>query len=129
MTKPPSDAETLREAAALIRTYADSATPGPWAAVAGAFGNPSEGPDHMRVIQRPCRNAHHAVARAEYTSYGGADTEHIASWHPGVARAVANWLDATALEFDSLDFTHTEQRGGRRTAALAVARAYLEVTT
>jgi hypothetical protein len=39
--------------------------------------------------------------------------EHIASWHPAVALAVADWLEATVLTDANAPF------------ALAVARAYL----
>jgi hypothetical protein len=54
-------------------------------------------------------------------SQSGEAAEHIASWHPDVALAVADWLDAEAgsVEFD----------GGRpdllSVQSLAVARAFL----
>lgn len=58
------------------------------------------------------------------------DAEHIASWHPAVALAVADWLDATATRIDA---GRDPQHGGRRNhswrgsrEALAVARAYLD---
>lgn len=56
------------------------------------------------------------------------DAEHIASWHPAVALAVADWLDATAAENDSppdsaLGFLNFI--GADALAALAAARAYL----
>jgi hypothetical protein len=31
---------------------------------------------------------------------GRADAQQIAAWHPGVALLVADWLEATAAEFD-----------------------------
>lgn len=52
------------------------------------------------------------------------DAEHIASWHPTVATAVAAWLDTTArgLDPDRMSLTET---GPYVQAALDVARAYL----
>jgi hypothetical protein len=47
------------------------------------------------------------------------DAEHIASWTPTVALAVADWLDLTATWFDGAP-TSAEAE-----AALTVARAYL----
>ena len=48
-----------------------------------------------------------------------ANAEHIASWHPAVALAVADWLDADAgvMERHDLDVAISK--------AYAVARAYL----
>lgn len=114
-------AEILREAAALMRERAEAATAGRWEPMAGAFGNPSDGPDHMRVVTEGWSDAYdveHTVARTEYDQQGGNDAEHIASWHPTVALLVADLLnniigaqeqDVSAIELD----------------ALAVARAYL----
>ena len=57
------------------------------------------------------------------------DAEHIASWHPAVALAVADWLDATAVRVEA---AREPKDGGARNhgwrgsrQALAVARAYL----
>jgi hypothetical protein len=77
-------AELLREAAALMRERAEAATPGPW----------------MRA--EPWDRAVGQVDGpwvAETTALGqatAANAEHIASWHPAVALAVADWLDAVA---------------------------------
>ena len=59
---------------------------------------------------------------------GEADMRHIASWHPAVALAVADWLDAVAeawpiSEPDYGLSVRAEAVGHRQ--ALAVARAYL----
>ena len=43
--------------------------------------------------------------------------EHIASWHPAVALAVADWLDITAQDVGSSTLSYR--------AALAAARAYV----
>jgi hypothetical protein len=47
-----------------------------------------------------------------------ADSEHIASWHPAVALAVADWLDYVAD-------AHDETACPAMSAAEQVARAYL----
>ncbi len=111
-------AETLREAARLMRERAQAATPGPWVARhhPGLLVGYAQGPsprdengfsqEHMgRVLP----------------GYGGTvypwDAAHIASWHPAVALAVADWLEVTARDVgtSSLSFH----------SAIAVARAYL----
>jgi hypothetical protein len=74
----------------------------------------------MRVVQAPHHNARDAVARTEYDQQGSADAAHIASWHPAVALAVADWLDDCA-RLPATTF-HGQVFDGR---ALAVARAYL----
>jgi hypothetical protein len=51
----------------------------------------------------------------------GNDAEHIASWHPAVALAVADWLDQAAIHFEGGSLTvHPMTK-----RALAVADAYL----
>lgn len=100
---PHTPADTLREAAQLMRRRAEAATPGPW--MDTADGDAFAGP---RLITG--------------TGYGDgdrravADAEHIAGWHPAVALAVADWVDA------SVPYS---ARGAIRPEALAVARAYL----
>lgn len=50
------------------------------------------------------------------------EAEHIASWHPAVALAVADWLDDLAYRIVlSRQLRHEDEER----AALAVARAYL----
>ena len=49
-------AETLTAAAEKLRGLAGDATPGPWVDVAGAFGDPYNGPDHMRVTTQGYTN-------------------------------------------------------------------------
>jgi hypothetical protein len=100
-------AETLRRAAALMRERAEAAfvTPSPWglANVAGQGFAIHHG-EHDTV--------------ALYASRP--DAVHIASWHPAVALAVADWLDHTARA-DEKGYTTPQEA----TDALAVARAYL----
>jgi hypothetical protein len=57
------------------------------------------------------------------TSTARADAEHIASWHPAVALAVAYWLDGYATEIDERPLHAPDCRACR--PAVAVARAYL----
>lgn len=95
-------ADLLREAAELMRQRAQAATVGPWdwaedgLVWANRLGDPVSGSTEVE------------------------DAEHIASWHPTVALAVAHWLDIQAGGLE---------RGQDHTAdtlqALKVARAYL----
>jgi hypothetical protein len=94
-------AETLRRAAALMRGRAEAATRGPWES--GEYGHLSRsGAGAGRL----------AFGKVEWRP----DAEHIASWHPAVALAVADWLDETALRWEWVE---------ERELALAAARAYL----
>jgi len=82
--------EELREAARLMRERAGAATQGRWELLddgdrlvawhvnAGGFEI-----DFACVIDEPIEDADNAA--------------HIASWHPAVALAVADWLDAEAV--------------------------------
>lgn len=120
-------AEILRRAAALMRERAEAATPGPWS------GNyvPESAVANQHIIERwfvmGCfdgnpRNPTGPAAMCEYEP----DAAHIASWHPVVALAVAEWLEATAAENDNtgaLEFLNFV--GADAHAALVVARAYL----
>ena len=94
-------AEVLREASALMRTRAEGASAGPWKrfGMAGVAG-----------------------ADWEIGCATNADALHIASWHPAVALAVADWLDACALVTEVAPDRH-------KGLALAVARAYLGETS
>ena len=118
-------AETLRRAAALMRERAEAATPGPW--TANVLG--SEGYD-VRSEHVPEKRLHRVrVSRHGWEDWDTdrANAEHVASWHPAVALAVADWLDAEAAVWDALDAhdrkfgTYTPQQGH----AVIVARAYL----
>ena len=98
--------QVLREAARLMRERAEAATPGGprWESAPDEWGS-------VRYIFPADSDS--AIASVPAV----ADAEHIASWHPDVALAVADLLDVLA---DPADMP----------AALAVARAYLgsEVT-
>lgn len=98
-------AEILRRAAALMRERADWATPGPW---------------HAKITddRQWClvTNGDPEVGVAAQCADDD-DADHLASWHPDVALAVADWLDDEGIHFDADDTTHAR--------AIAVARTYL----
>ena len=106
-------ADTLRKAAALMRERAEAALRGPWEALGSehALG-------YFDVVQ-PADMDREIAARV-----WPSNAEHIASWHPAVALAVADWLDGVAWAIDS-DDELAEPGFGEPTAAFAVARAYL----
>ena len=103
-------AELLRRAAALMRERAEDA----------AAPHHPYGDTEMDLVET---TAHWSLEISEYV--GGDMGEHAASWHPAVALAVADWLDATALELKALGDPPLKIQEGRRSSALAVARAYL----
>ena len=103
-----SDADLLRRAAALMRERAEAA---------GSEWNADVEPgDSLHLWVTDCDPSDPTGETAMQRLVGGADapwSEHIASWHPAVALAVADWLDEVgATDDDAI-------------AALAVARAYL----
>lgn len=118
--RPP--AEELREAARLMRERAEGATDGGFGwhvtdELAGAnevwAKRDAGGWDSFMVATTATRLNPNPGAK------GHADAAHIASWHPAVALAVAEWLDH-----------ESEACGPKRTpfghvSAHAVARAYL----
>ncbi len=79
--------DRLREAASLMRERAKITTPGSWFAVDGAVYTGTAAP-HQVIV--PC-----------VTYYD--DTDHIASWSPQVALAVAEWLEHSATVIDGLN--------------------------
>ena len=101
-------AERLREAAALMRSRAEAATPGPW----GYYGHSIIRPSELRDGEAPSYSA----------AYHKEDAEHIASMHPAVALAVADLLERAANDHDETPCPAID-------AALAVADAYLGATS
>lgn len=110
-------ARTLRRAAALMRERAQAATAGPWSLVPGA----------ANVWHFPEEGAPAVVVKAIGRAVGMSDAEHIASWHPAVALAVADWLDVAADSPTCICDCHLADGDPHceHSAALAVARAYL----
>ncbi|MFF0822508.1 hypothetical protein ACFYUR_19265 [Micromonospora haikouensis] len=118
------DLEPLREAARMIRERAAAATPGPWQAT-----------DNL-CIDAPAGYRGRVVASVGAHEGGWpstADAQHIASWNPIVALAVADWLDAEANLHDSAAQAGDEVPEGwslrilssTLQQAVTVARAYL----
>jgi hypothetical protein len=114
-----SSAEVIRSAAAMMRERARAATPGRWQAGVNPRG--------VFIEQT---SGHHLVAEVGWCPSHRLqqipEAEHIASWHPLVALAVADWLDNAALESDALEAAGCSplmDAGVYR--ATAVARAYL----
>lgn len=97
-----TDLKLLREAACVMRQRAQAATSGPWET--GGDG-----------LVWPPRMGDPLSASTETE-----DAEHIASWHPAVAMAVADWIDAEADAREVLVSSVV-----RNSFADEVARAYL----
>lgn len=108
-------ADLLREAAAKMRERADAAITGTWRDDFGRVTTEiSEGGYGTALICSPMRLS---------------DAEHIASWHPAVALAVADWLEDEA---DRIPPNETHAITGRgikipleESPAVRLARAYL----
>lgn len=107
-------AEMLRKAAALMRDRARAANAGPW------------------KWTEQTHNEWYGI-QSEFdalgTMFDPSDAFHVASWHPAVALAVADWLDTAAWQWEQVD-RDQEWPDSRKTTAhleddLAVARAYL----
>ena len=84
-------AETLRRAARLMRSNAERATAGSWT-VSSQYGR-------VDVFRHPYSPGDEMVAE-RVDAY---DAEHIASWHPAVALAVADQLDEQAAFYESAE--------------------------
>ena len=116
-----SPAATIRRAAALMRERAQAATEGPWEHPLPnevTFGYHQDGSRHTATWIATTDAGDEIGEDGE-----NANAEHIASWHPVVALAVAEWLEA-ALVMAEL----AESEGAfinPRSYALKVARAYL----
>jgi hypothetical protein len=105
-------AEVLREAAALMRSRAEAASDGPW--------TNRRGPAEHVIDDWDVPIA--TVDTRENRRY-------IASWHPAVALAVADWLKSEASAHSGEFWTDTRSEACcRMEQALAVARAYLGTT-
>ena len=110
-----ANADLLRRAAALMRERAEGATPGPWHDVKMGSEGSVVLNDGVNIL----------TGRKPATCREFADAEHIASWHPVVALAVADWLDALARAVERSGVAHYPEPASIHDAALAVARAYL----
>ena len=103
----------LREAAALMRKRAESATCGPWKTYVDPDDDPVVFDQYGTGVQS---DGSHDVICYSGQIYSR-DAEHIAGMHPAVTLALADWLEDEAFMHDN----------GRpmSSAALATATAYL----
>ena len=120
-------AETLRRAAGLMRERAEAATPGRWHPFGTSIGSEVDGCTCHGGIA-PYGHEQYCGVEGPVVTGGEADMRHIASWHPAVALAVADWLDVGAEAWQISDPNYaTSLRAaavGHR-QALVFARAYL----
>lgn len=104
-------ADALRRAAAMMRerAVANQITPSPWS-FAGVSGQGFA--------------VHHGEHDTVALYASRPDAAHIASWHPDVALAVADWLETESCEPET-PIGDGITLGGPSLQALAVARAYM----
>lgn len=151
MTAPSGGTTTtaaryLRDTAKLMRERADAATQGShyslephcycsdWDDEVECDHRPINWSLRIETPERAPAVSHELATRIHQQG----DAEHIASWDPTVARAVADLLDMAAREWDAavtacavIDRTLTPEQlvGPAVAAALAVARAYRREVT
>jgi hypothetical protein len=100
-------AEILMRAAADMRAKAEAATSGPWGS---------------RETEHGWSVMHGGLEVVTEASVSLWDSEHIASWHPAVATAVADLLDHAADEWDDYQWPSDRPLIDE---AVDLARAYL----
>ena len=113
-----------------MRERAEVCAPAPWIlrAAVNYGGGTARGVDIIGALRDPV--APRVVAHVD--PWGGKqEADHIASWHPAVALAVADWIDAAAVLAPPDPHHEGEacETCDNVTRALAVARAYLGVTS
>jgi hypothetical protein len=120
--------EEIRRAAALMRERAQAAMPGPW----WSFTKYIAAPVGKCTCAGPFPDGTPHEPHCGLEPFAEADppsAEHIASWHPAVALAVADWLDAAAELQDHWEQITVDIARRARPAltfeAKKVARAYL----
>ena len=114
--------ETLREAAGLMRRRAQAAIEGPWEAI----HDEDTGDVSVRPVDDDPDFYIEVASTTQWPDHldRSPTGDHIASWHPAVALAVADWLEATASGL-SPERMSLSENGPYAQGALAVARAYL----
>lgn len=120
-------AARLREAARQMRINAEAATTGPWEAWSGSEAGGGEyisAADGYTLGIDPGLSGDVGWARARL------DAEHIASWHPVIALAVADLLDAMSEAHIHIPGSDSEKLvydmpGMENSPAMKVADAYL----
>lgn len=133
-------AAVLREAAALMRERAEAEPSVGWTKVDFNEGDgypfrPLWGISNDAYFNPPADEDEPWLAVEIHTGTE-ATAEHIASWHPAVALAVADWLDEALRFFEGMAVTHYYQSEPNDLLthplvkpALAVATAYLGRTS
>lgn len=116
-------AELLRRAAALMRERANDATGSPWQHI------PTEDEAGCSDAYVIALTGHSSIGEDVGESMTPEDAQHIASWHPAVALAVADWLEDEADQIPP-GATHAMTGGGMEipiaeAPAVRAARAYL----
>lgn len=133
-----NDIETLREAARRMRERAQVATPGadPLPGGWAGFGADSDREGGAMLFGGPAESGYRTGTVFTFDEHcqsctppTDADVEHIASWHPAVALAVAESLEYAARTLSYLETRgHRPAANGWVTSCIAIARAYLGVT-
>lgn len=112
----------LRDAATKLREVAEAATPGPWEAVVGMYDSECgqyEGAQIPTVTEDVSDYYIGTVPPLEVD-----DARFIATMHPPVALALADWLDYEVMRYELLDLPVPNIA-----RSLAVADTILGVTT
>lgn len=118
-------ADLLRRAATKAREVAEDATAGTWWAGGVWWDTSVDG--EGRKVHKPMPTVGHGGTGADLIACtfrkDQADAAHIALWHPAVALAVADWLDAQAATHGASRFRAFDQELDNQ--AVAVARLLL----
>lgn len=88
-------ADRLREAAKVLRERAQNTPAGPWFFSEGTHGDPSGGPTYVSVVSK---DSGHPVCMGNYDGHDGHAAVYIATMHPGVGVALADWLDTAGSD-------------------------------
>lgn len=119
------DVEALRRAAEKARELAGAVPPGPWThAVDGmCYGG---GTDIWPAVFHTMPSGERQVLQTfDASRDGGALADQMASWHPGVALAVADWWDASADEAELIDEGINSKAWLYDSSAVRAARVFL----
>lgn len=104
MTSPVDE---LRAAATKLRTLAEAATPGPWQHTGSGPGHEYKGCGTVYTTSDDLFGGEIAAPAGDCYPRGGyspdGDMAYIATMHPGVAVALADWLAAIAATCERRD--------------------------
>ena len=105
-------ADRLREAAKVLRERAERVTPGPWEAFRRGD---ADGPFGV------CAETVGDLDQDVYYGSGRADAIYIATMHPGVGLALADWLDTAANNAERNGWMAGYTEAMRGTSAVRIA--------